>query len=115
MNDGIVLGTFAGPGGWAVAAAALGIPEVGIELDAAACRTRAAAGHKTIRADVATVPLDRLPGKVWGHVSSPPCTTFSAAGKRAGGVRAKEAVFAQNMKRIAQRKTSRVSRRGSRR
>jgi hypothetical protein len=38
-----------------------------------------------------------------------------AAGKRAGGVRAKEAVFAQNMKRIAQRKTSRVSRRGSRR
>jgi DNA (cytosine-5)-methyltransferase 1 len=82
--SGIVLGTFAGPGGWAVAAAALGIPEVGIELDAAACATRAAAGHKTIRADVAGYPLEQLAGKVSGFISSPPCTTFSAAGKRAG-------------------------------
>jgi DNA (cytosine-5)-methyltransferase 1 len=82
--SGIVLGTFAGPGGWAVAAAALGIPEVGIELDGAACATRAAAGHKTIRADVAGYPLEQLAGKVSGFISSPPCTTFSAAGKRAG-------------------------------
>jgi len=82
--NGITLGTFAGPGGWAVAAEALGIPEVGIELDVAACLTRAAAGHKTIRADVATYPLGQLAGKVSGFISSPPCTTFSAAGKRAG-------------------------------
>lgn len=39
-----------------------------------------------------------------------------AAGKAAGGVEAKEAVFAQNMKRIAERKAKRgSSRRGARR
>jgi hypothetical protein len=37
-----------------------------------------------------------------------------ARGKRAGGKEEKRAVFAQNMKRIAERKSSRVSRRGGR-
>jgi DNA (cytosine-5)-methyltransferase 1 len=59
-------------------------PNVGIELDSAACRTRAAAGHHTIRADVSAYPTEALSGRVTGLVASPVCTTFSAAGKRAG-------------------------------
>ena len=82
--NAIDLGLFGGPGGWAQGARALGITEVGIELDAAACATRAAAGHPTIRADVAAFPVDQLAGQVRGLSASPPCTTFSAAGKRAG-------------------------------
>ena len=65
MSD-LVVDPFAGPGGWSWAARQLGIDDVGIELDAAACATRAAAGLKTIRADVAGFPLDRLTRKVWG-------------------------------------------------
>jgi DNA (cytosine-5)-methyltransferase 1 len=80
----IDLETFAGPGGWDTGAAALGIRPVGIELDAAACSTRAAAGHLTIRADVAEYPVEHLAGKVRGQIHSPPCTTFSAAGDQAG-------------------------------
>jgi DNA (cytosine-5)-methyltransferase 1 len=86
MNDTrIVVETFAGPGGWSLAAARLGIARLaGIELDSAACATRAAAGHRTIRADVSRYPVKHLAGKVRGHVSSPPCTQFSISGKRAG-------------------------------
>jgi DNA (cytosine-5)-methyltransferase 1 len=81
----LVVNPFAGPGGWCVAAAKLGLaPNVGIEWDAAACATRAAAGHLTIRADVSEFPTDRLAGRVSGVIASPVCTTFSAAGKRAG-------------------------------
>lgn len=81
----MIINPFAGPGGWCVAAARLGLaPNVGIELDAAACATRAAAGHLTIRADVSAFPVDRLAGRVTGGIFSPPCTTFSSAGNRAG-------------------------------
>jgi DNA (cytosine-5)-methyltransferase 1 len=59
-------------------------PNVGIELDSAACKTRAAAGHHTIRADVSAFPVEALSGRVTGLVASPVCTTFSSAGKRAG-------------------------------
>jgi DNA (cytosine-5)-methyltransferase 1 len=82
--DDITLETFGGPGGWAVAARRLGIEEVGIELDAAACATRRAAGHRVIRADVAAFPVEHLAGKVRGQIHSPPCTQFSAAGNQAG-------------------------------
>lgn len=82
---GLVLDAFAGPGGWSEAARNLGIDEVGIELDAAACATRAAAGHRTIRADVAEfVITDYLRRNLWGYAGSPPCTVFSAAGDQAG-------------------------------
>lgn len=80
----IDLDLFAGPGGWSEAARSLGIADVGIELDAAACATRTAAGHRTIRADVAAFPVGQLAGNVRGLIGSPVCTTFSAAGKRAG-------------------------------
>ena len=79
----MILDLFGGPGGWAEGARLLGLAEVGFELDAAACATRAAAGHRTVRTDVGAFPVDRLHG-VSGLVASPPCTTFSAAGKRAG-------------------------------
>ena len=68
---------------WAVAAQ-LGLRELGIELDAAACATRRAAGHLTVRADVARFPVKQLAGKTCGQTHSPPCTTFSAAGDQAG-------------------------------
>ena len=80
----VALGTFGGPGGWAEACRALGIEDVGIELDASACATRRAAGHHALRADVSRFPVEQLAGKTWGQTHSPPCTTFSAAGDQAG-------------------------------
>ncbi|MFG3180771.1 DNA cytosine methyltransferase [Streptomyces nigra] len=79
-----ILDLFAGPGGWSEGLRALGLRDVGIEIDPAVCATRAAAGHTTIRADVAAYPTTPLRGKVSGLIASPPCQTFSAAGLRAG-------------------------------
>lgn len=59
---------------------------VGIELDKTACATHAAAGHATVRADVAAFPVGPLAGKVRGLIASAPCTTFSQAGGQAGNV-----------------------------
>jgi len=81
--NGTVVDLFAGPGGWDVAADALGIPGTGIELDAAACKTREAAGHETVQGDVAAYDPAGL-GEIWGLVASPPCTSFSAAGDQGG-------------------------------
>ncbi|MFJ9704475.1 DNA cytosine methyltransferase [Streptomyces sp. NPDC101234] len=78
------LDLFAGPGGWSQGLRALGVREVGIEIDPVVCQTRAAAGHATIRADVAAYPTKPLRGKVSGLIGSAPCQTFSAAGLRAG-------------------------------
>lgn len=80
----MILDLFAGPGGWSEGLATLGLADIGIEWDAAACATRAAAGHLTIRADVAQYPTDPFVGKVTGLIASPPCQDFSMAGKRAG-------------------------------
>ncbi|MFE0788015.1 DNA cytosine methyltransferase [Streptomyces mutabilis] len=80
----MVLDLFAGPGGWSEGLRTLGLRDVGIETDPAACATRAAAGHTTIRADVTAYPSTALRGKVSGLIASPPCQTFSAAGLRAG-------------------------------
>lgn len=49
---GAILDLFAGPGGWDVAAHALGYEPLGIEWDDAACATREAAGLRTLQADV---------------------------------------------------------------
>lgn len=82
--SGLVLDAFGGPGGASEGMRQLGIDSIGIEWDAAACATRAAAGHRTIRADVASFPLGRLVGKVEGIWLSPPCPTFSSAGNGSG-------------------------------
>lgn len=90
MSDrGLILELFGGPGGLSEGARMAGLERlahlVAIELDAAACATRAAAGHRTIRADVAAFPLDRLiTALILAIIGSPPCTTFSAAGDGAG-------------------------------
>ncbi|MER6131501.1 DNA cytosine methyltransferase [Streptomyces sp. NPDC001815] len=83
-TQGHVLDLFAGPGGWSQGLRSMGVREVGIEIDASVCVTRAAAGHATLRADVAAYPTAPLRGKVTGLIGSPPCQTFSAAGLRAG-------------------------------
>lgn len=74
---------FAGPGGWDEGIRSLGIQPLGIELDEAACLTRDAASHRTLRADVATLnPLDFAPCDLL--IASPPCQAFSTAGKGDG-------------------------------
>lgn len=79
----MIVDLFAGPGGWSEGLRMLGRHDIGIEWDAAACRTRAAAGHLTIRADVAQYPPQVFRG-VEGLIASPPCQDFSLAGKQAG-------------------------------
>lgn len=79
-----VADVFAGPGGWSEAVRALGLREFGVELDPWACATRVAAGHATVRADATRLPLHRMAGKLKGLIASPPCGTFSAAGKGEG-------------------------------
>lgn len=80
----MIVEPFGGPGGWDEGARAIGLRGiVGIENDLAACQTRAAAGHATIRADVAAFPLDHF-GDVAGLIASPPCTDWSQSGRRAG-------------------------------
>jgi DNA (cytosine-5)-methyltransferase 1 len=74
---------FAGPGGWDLAAHWLGLDPLGIEWDDAACATRAAAGLRTRQASVADLdPLGFAPCNLL--IASPPCPSFSRAGKRAG-------------------------------
>ena len=83
---------FAGPGGWDLAADALGWVGVGFELDGPACETRRANGHHTIQLDVRECGPDALTreGANWPLgattvlIGSPPCPTFSAAGKGEG-------------------------------
>ena len=82
--SGLVRVDYAGPGGTCEGMRMLGLEPVGVEWDAAACATRAAAGHLTIRADLATYRPHHEPGSVWGYWASPPCQTFSTAGKGAG-------------------------------
>lgn len=80
----MIIDGFAGPGGWDLGLRACGREAIGIEKDAAACATRAAAGLRTIRADMTNYPLVQLGGMVDGLILSPPCPDFSAAGLRAG-------------------------------
>lgn len=78
-----VVDLFKGPGGWDVAAAALGLDVTGVEIDDAACATSIAAGFNTVQADVAGLdPSDYAP--LWGLIASPPCQAFSMAGGGAG-------------------------------
>lgn len=74
---------FAGPGGWDEGARVLGLRTVGVEYDHGACRTAVAAGHPRVRADVRTLPMAPFLG-IRGLIASPPCPTFSSAGKGSG-------------------------------
>ena len=74
---------FGGPGGWAEAMRLLGLTEIGVETDAAACETRRNAGHAYCQNDVS-----RLDPMTWagisGVIGSPPCPAFSTAGNQEG-------------------------------
>jgi DNA (cytosine-5)-methyltransferase 1 len=84
MEPIVALDLFAGTG-WGVACQWLGIDEMGVENMAEAVATRQANGMKTIYRDV-------WYGLEYGHqpppynvlIASPPCQTFSMAGKGAG-------------------------------
>jgi DNA (cytosine-5)-methyltransferase 1 len=80
----VILDLFAGPGGWSEGLRSLGSSDVGIEHDLSACQTRVAAGHQTVRADVAAYPTGPFVGKVDGLIASPPCQAYSTAGKGLG-------------------------------
>lgn len=84
QQKGVVLDLFAGPGGWSEGLRMLGLADVGLEWDESACKTRAAAGHLTVRVDVSSFVLAPIVGRIWGAIFSPPCTKFSAAGKQFG-------------------------------
>jgi DNA (cytosine-5)-methyltransferase 1 len=80
----LILDLFAGPGGWSHALNVLGVRDVGLEWDEWACKTRAAAGQLTIRADVAMYPVRPFLGRTIGLIASPPCQAWSMAGRRLG-------------------------------
>lgn len=92
---------FAGPGGWEVGQRLAGYSgaSVGIEWDAAACRTASAAGHARIQADVSTLDPKMFLTVIDLLVGSPPCTTFSGSGHGAG--RALIEILATAMTRMA--------------
>lgn len=74
---------FAGGGGWDVACELLGIHVTGYEILDEARRTRSAAGLKTSETiDVRDVTT--TPGSVDLQIGSPPCQSFSMAGKGVG-------------------------------
>lgn len=80
----VVLDHFAGTG-WGVACQRLGITEHGVELMPEAVASRDAAGMSTVYRDVWDGLID--PMAVPDHdvyIASPPCQTFSVAGKGAG-------------------------------
>lgn len=75
---------FAGPGGWDVGLMMLGRTDViGVEKDADACATARAAGHMRLHGDVRSLPTEHWAG-LEGYIASPPCPTFSTAGKGEG-------------------------------
>lgn len=85
MNASIIRDGFAGPGGWAEGLRMLGLREVGLEWDPAACATRIAAGHRqTIRCDVAAYPTAPFAGRTTVTVDSAPCQPWSQGGGRLG-------------------------------
>lgn len=81
-----VLDAFAGPGGWDVGAAIIGMDPasmIGVEIDKQAAAAATAAGFRRMVADIATVDPHDHPG-VTGFIASSPCPTFSNSGLRSG-------------------------------
>jgi DNA (cytosine-5)-methyltransferase 1 len=81
----VALDLFAGTG-WGVALQQRGIREGGVEIAPAAVASRTAAGMDTIYNDVWDGLLGDNPLRFWHalQIASPPCQSFSMAGKGAG-------------------------------
>lgn len=96
MIDGYdAIDLFAGPGGWDVAARNIGLDVQGIEMDQSAVATRVAEGLGAIWSDVRKVEPTLIESP--GLIASPPCQTFSKAGKGEGR-KALDVVFAEAWK-----------------
>ncbi|MGA5604035.1 DNA cytosine methyltransferase [Streptomyces griseoincarnatus] len=80
----MIVDLFAGPRGWSEGLRLLGLTDIGLEWDTAACRTAHAAGHPVIQCDVAQYPTAPFAGRIRGLIASPPCQAWSRAGKRGG-------------------------------
>ena len=82
VRDLSAVDLFAGVG-WDEAARELGIEPLGIDVDADVCATRDVRGLRTLQADVATLdPSEFAPVRLL--IGSPPCPTFSGAGRGGG-------------------------------
>lgn len=79
---------FAGPGGWSEGiAVVLGVKvdAVGVDVSKDACATARAAGHRRICIDITTLDPEHIALRyVRGLIVSPPCPSFSPAGKHSG-------------------------------
>lgn len=80
----MIVDLFAGPRGWSEGLRLLGLTDIGLEWDTAACRTAHAAGHPVIQCDVAQYPTAPFADRIRGLIASPPCQAWSRAGKRGG-------------------------------
>ncbi|MEV8403581.1 DNA cytosine methyltransferase [Streptomyces niveus] len=83
QGDTLIVHGFAGIG-WSEALRNLGMTDIGLELDTAACRTRAAAGHPTIQCDVTQYPTWVFKGRTKWKIDSPVCPPFGKSGKKLG-------------------------------
>lgn len=80
----MMLGGFAGPGGFDEGARMIGITDhLGIEINADACAAATAAGHRRAQADICALDPSDFPD-VTTWVSGPPCPTYSGSGLRSG-------------------------------
>jgi DNA (cytosine-5)-methyltransferase 1 len=83
VNRPTIVDLFAGPGGWSLGLRQHGLEDIGVELDSTIADTRELNGLATVRADVRDIPEDYW-GQIDGLIASPPCQTFSQAGKMRG-------------------------------
>ncbi|MFF4902196.1 DNA cytosine methyltransferase [Streptomyces sp. NPDC001068] len=83
-----VVELFAGPGGWSEGIAAVlgvAVDSCGVDISPDACATARAAGHRRICADITTLDPEHIALRYTAAVIiSPPCPTFSPAGKLSG-------------------------------
>ncbi|MEU1592714.1 DNA cytosine methyltransferase [Streptomyces sp. NPDC005708] len=83
-----VVELFAGPGGWSEGIATVlgvAVDAVGVDISADACATARKAGHRRICADITTLDPEHIALRhTQAVIISPPCPTFSPAGKLSG-------------------------------
>ncbi|MFE0058757.1 DNA cytosine methyltransferase [Streptomyces sp. NPDC059003] len=97
----------AGPGGWGEGLeTVLGVTcfdVIGVDIDKDACESARAAGHARICADIARLDPEH-PALRWtrGVIISPPCPSFSTAGKRAGLLKANIGILCETIAHVGE-------------